>query len=1388
MIRRPLLIFLSVVLALTMGVLFFLQSKTFAGMVKRFAQDYIPKDLGVEADFSEFAVRVFPPGLSLKNPKVVVTQPKLVDLPAGTQVQSERLDLIFLPFQMLSGDIRVNEVVVVNGKIQLHFDQAYMKARAEKKSRSLRGEPTSFRWDELFRVRAESISLENTEVELKVDDPGLEVKVLAKELGLSQWKGRGGLGYELKLDLNEFSGRFPKEWRIPGVLESVQARLQINPAGIQVENFKFRHRGVEAEIKGKATGSVISAKSLISDLRLKSKVEVADLVEFLNLTALKNQATGSIAAELDLKGDLLNPGQSLKVKGRVRGTALKLVGYDVEKLESDLEWIAEQDGPGRLKIEKASFESPLRERSGTKAPGSGGKFQILETELNLGSHTPMRIPLLFEGAHFHWLLGPAAKETQHLIFKVHGKVDADLTIPKDPSQWSLAANMSIGTRDFILDNQHHGKPQPLRKLLDLKEIKLDGKAVVNGKAVQIGPLTIAVADKTRFHVESGVIDYTKGFNVPINGPVDLSEIGILADRKIFGTGNLKTMLAGGIDSFKLIFDADLKDTEYLDLHLGDVKGQIWYDDKSQILGFDRMQVATGRTKITGGGKIYLKEKDGKMDMRFPIQEGSTQDLFSIFSDMTQSLKWLPRSMTGDLTGSVRIGGTLDLDGMEIEADVDGQNWDYLGERFKSVRFQGGYTRGAYWINGFDAVKKQGHVRGKIRYEDKDRKISWNLESQGLGLAEFDLIGGLDLPLRGSIEVSSSGKGNLTDENYSGGKIESQSHFELNDLRVRGAPMPASRLTLLYKNDSVEMKGDALGGQGTVDLAYSLKKGGSSRLDLKFAAFDFSPVLLLLNPTLVAGKEVVGRASGRFKIQFPSGEVERGTGQMSIEDYVISKQGYRLQLGDPVHSNIEKGVFNLEGIKLRSGDSIATGTFSGTGDRVSGSIQGGFSLGFLEFLTPVISRAEGALDLDMKLAGKLKEPVFSGRIGFNDNSVLIRSVESPFENLTGSLSVRQNVVTVQNLEAAHASGRVDLTGTLTLFSDRVPEMNLSCQLTDPKIKAYPFQFVKLRGKLTATGKELPYKVKGEMLVSQALSTEKVLSAGKRQRASGTARFLPQGNTLRARDSDDGYFNLDIRVLAEKGMLVRNDLFDLEAKADIRLVNTIDNPGILGSAEAIQGKVNFSERSFQIQSATMEFDSAASINPKINLVASTEIKNVKIQMSASGRLNPQPRIDFTSNPTMSEQDLIQLLATGASASQRTQVSQTDRGLVDTTAAASLVLSTLDFNREFQQKTGFQIQIDDAINTAIGNSIFRATSETTNSVAPKIVIKKRIANKVEVSAGSTVGVGTTIQREVNAEYEMTKGLSVLGVWRSVEDVDPNKSIGSSFGFDLKAQKRFK
>ena len=76
-------------------------------------------------------------------------------------------------------------------------------------------------------------------------------------------------------------------------------------------------------------------------------------------------------------------------------------------------------------------------------------------------------------------------------------------------------------------------------------------------------------------------------------------------------------------------------------------------------------------------------------------------------------------------------------------------------------------------------------------------------------------------------------------------------------------------------------------------------------------------------------------------------------------------------------------------------------------------------------------------------------------------------------------------------------------------------------------------------------------------------------------------------------------------------------DVEVKAHVRIVNTLEAPRILGDAEVIQGKLVFKDRAFTIDSANVNFDSPTVINPSFNLVSSTDVNGIKVQLFASGR---------------------------------------------------------------------------------------------------------------------------------------------------------------------------
>ena len=98
-------------------------------------------------------------------------------------------------------------------------------------------------------------------------------------------------------------------------------------------------------------------------------------------------------------------------------------------------------------------------------------------------------------------------------------------------------------------------------------------------------------------------------------------------------------------------------------------------------------------------------------------------------------------------------------------------------------------------------------------------------------------------------------------------------------------------------------------------------------------------------------------------------------------------------------------------------------------------------------------------------------------------------------------------------------------------------------------------------------------------------------------------------------------------------------------------------------------------------------------KGDMLAAIELPSARVQLGISGRPSSY-RIDLTSNPTMSEAEIISLLALGVTKDELSRFRSIDRSNVDRSEAASLVLHSTDFNRDLEKKTGLQLQIDEAV----------------------------------------------------------------------------------------------
>jgi hypothetical protein len=1375
MIRKhPFLIFCAIVTVLVTAALTFIQSAYFAHIVKDVVAQHLPTDLGVKGDFSELSIGLFPPSIAIKNPQIVLGKQNLINLPAGSSITAQRIDLRFQLFQMLSGKIRVHEVAIVDGDMKLILHAKEMKKTGGSQLK------LNVNWDELLQVRAEAVAIENTKIHLEAADTGFTADLVAERLRLAQWHGRDGLGYELRADLKDINSSILKDYLPADGMSRISAVAHVNAAGALIDDILIVSDGLELRASGTIKGNLLADRNLEFDSRVNLNGDAETISGYFKLNNPPGIA-GQVKFNGRLKGNLSDLVRTARADGKLDAQNVKYQAWSADQVVLQASYTGLPKG-GEFAVSDAQISSREIPRAGGNQPGHGGKIEIGAFKYAFGdTRQPFNIPVKFERVHAHWLGAGILKSIYALDFRMSGPINAIL-VPVGGAggkSWDLQANINLDADGFQLDNQRYGEVKPMHNVFNIPKLNLNGPLVINAGGLQVNSLVISMP-KTHLVVTGGISPKT-GYDLYGKGPASLSDFGQIAENPIQGDGSLSVHAHGPSSRVIVDIDTDLNSAYYVGLKFGDMKGRITWDDDPSDLIFSQVEVQKGDTPYTVNGKIsFLGENSIAMSVVFP--SGNIHDVTGIFENLTSDLWWFPTSLSGPIRGTATISGGLALSKMSVLSEIVGAGWQLEGERFQSVVIHGGYVKGAYIVSDLKATKQTGKISGKITY-DADKKFDWDLKTQGLIVTDFDHLARLDVPFRGKIQLESTGHGKES-------SLQSVTLGSLSEFSVRGVPLPASQISIRTDGGVAVAKAVALGGQGIMDTTYNFNVGGASSFRTEFRHLDFSPALLLLNPSLMQDPKLDGFITGELKLNFKSGEIEQSTGVFSVQEYHLEKTGALFQLLHPVDAKIVIGDFYIRELGIAGNGSNIFLNLHGKPKALNGTVTGDLDLSVLEFLTPTIGKGSGVASLGFTIEGLLKEPVVFGQADVDNGTLKIPSIDSPLENITGTLSLSKSVVTVENVIADLGGGRLTTSGTVALFTNKYPTLNLQGKLAGNRVRIFPFQFIKVHGDVNIAGDERPYLVSGSLIVDNGMIREKIL--GQKQSISAkNLQYSPASSGKKGTsDSDVPLFKLKTDVSAERGIFVDNDLFsNAEFKAHITVVNTLDAPSILGSAEFVQGKMVFKDRIFQIQSASAKFENPVQVNPSFNLTANTDIGNTKVQLYASGTKD-NLKLEFTSTPTLSEPEILSLLALGGSGTQAFQYNPTNSSQSQTGEAASLILQSMDFNRDFQDKTGFEILLDESINPLQGLSIFNSKAPTEQTAEPKIIVKRRVGDRLTLSYGSTVGVGTDKQSNVNAEYALTPGLSVIGVYENyvTQDIDENLDTQTSYGVDLKLQKRFK
>lgn len=1361
-LKLAFLIFASVSLVGLISGVAYLESGNFAELVKRMIGARAPEQLGVVGDFSNLKLYFFPPGIGVANPKITVARENISKIPMSLQIEAKELRVNFAPIQMFSGVLQVSELSVQGGAVQGTVFSDAFKVKASPKNSA-----TKLNWKDLFRLQINGFHLEDTYLNLNIELPseGKEIfgsELVVKELSVKKTRVQGRDGFVSLATVNAVKLTPPVQWKSLPIKEAnqLQWNLELTDQGLKLDPFVADLSGIRLKLVGLIAGNLLDENS---DPSIQAEVDAnTDLGTFFLANLNDQNWDGEIEVKAKIQAKLRKLKETLKGDFTVQGKDFAWKKVKASRMTGE--------GTIDLKDQKISLKELELVEENIKT--GEGKVRVTAMQVPLKFDEPFDATVNLNNADLHWLGGAALKDVYAIEALVSGKIQTQF-LPGGAA-WKLKAQTDLKADHFGLTNQHLDVVKEKKYILHPRvPILIEGPVEVSAKGVDFPSVRVKI-NQSDLNLTGGVHGPT-GFDLFAKGKVDLKDIGEISENEVKGAGDLEAHIHGPSSATLLDFDAKLKDASYLGMAFGNVNGRLTYDDGTSELRFTNLRANQKNTFYTlSEGFIDLSGSDD-LHLPFEITSGRIEDFQVLLEPLVKKVSWFPKTLKGELRGKIDIGGKIATPKLIISSNLEGSDWSWMGERARKVKLNFGYDQGLYYAKNVSLFKTTGYLKGEIDFSQNTDEMHWNFHTENLSLNDVDFLDRLEIPAKSKIEITSQGSGRLD-------HLKSKSESRVYDTEIKGERYDSSRFTLEVGESTLRANLDLFGNRLSSQFKYALtpKQPSSFRIDLN--DFDFSPLIVILNPRLLDDPELSGRMSGHVQLDFLSTQSELARGEIQIKSYELAKTDFSLKLIDPINVPVQLGYFHFPPSRLRFKNAELTMSGEGKKGDIDFKLQGQADMAIAEFFTSSLQKVIGKVDSDVQIKGPLKNLAVNGDLDFTGAKVFLRFLQTPFEEIDGSIRLRQGLISVENMEAYLGDEVFTLSGKIQSYSDRFPEMDLRMQLEDNKVKMAPLELVQARGTLTVKGTEPPYTVGGNLEVLQALWTRSFSSAGAVSGGRGD-RFLPKDKD---KQLGGNLFNLDLNVVSNQGFLVRNEVIDAEFKGKVRIVGAPDSPILLGEGSLIQGKVLFKDKPFIFESAKIEFDDPYQLNPKFNATAISEVNPYKIRVLAYGRSNSW-KAEFTSTPFLPENEIFSVLASGYSATDQGRYKNRDRSYVSQGEAASLILHSMDFSKDVQTKTGLQFDVEEAVDSQFASSIFRPQNLSDNVAAPKLVIKRQVGRNIILGFGSTVGVGSENQKEVNAEYKLTPGMSALGVWNNIEEVN-TRETRTSFGLDLKFNRRFK
>lgn len=764
-----------------------------------------------------------------------------------------------------------------------------------------------------------------------------------------------------------------------------------------------------------------------------------------------------------------------------------------------------------------------------------------------------------------------------------------------------------------------------------------------------------------------------------------------------------------------------------DIHIDNIKADAEYSTSRGIsLSNTVIQRGTATLNLSGtirphrvvsrnGTVSYKFDNTAGIDTNIDLTNAQVPDLLQI-AGIQQNVP-----ITGTVDVHVHVSGTLkNLSG---GGHIQLNNGVAYGEPYKVIALdavaQGQQINASrVFINAQDAqltadgsynLTSQQAVVNHLMVESGGNQItgsgSYNLASQRLTAKlsgqniQLSKIGYLQKNYAGDdalINLNISADGTLKAPNL-------QARIEATGVTVQGKVLGALQLAAHTQGSTAfyDLTSQLVGAQLAANGQTALTGDYQTQAKITLAGVNVAKLVQLYAP---GATDATSNIAATINVSGPAAKPALLVGSATFNTFNVTAQGVTLRQVEPIRLALNKGVVRIDSMQIAGPDTHlrATGSATVLGDNnpnggvVNIHADGSLNLGLLHNIDPQLITS-GKVTLDAGVQGRLKQPVLTGQVRFDNANLAIDGIPNGLSNLQGTAVFSQNRLELRNLTATSGGGKITLGGYVGyqrgLFSD------LSVKVEHVRVR--------YAGLSTTANADIRLQGGGQALF---LSGNVLITRFNIGPDVDFARFAGTGGVSIPPDPTSilNKIRMDIHVASSPQLDFQNSYARISGTVDLNVRGTVAVPSLLGTIRITDGSATFAGTTYQLQRGVIYFTDPVRINPVVDIDVTTRVSNYNVTVGVHGDASNLKPI-YRSSPPLTEADIFSLLALGKTQEQ-SQIANQQSVQAGTDPTTSAILSgalnaTLG-SRVSKLFGAGSVKIDPSYTGTLGNSFARIT----------------------------------------------------------------------------------